>query len=499
LSGAPPTPGRGPLRALLDEWLLEKRVPAGLGFLRALGTALLIVLVSQAVTGMFLALAYVPSPDHAYDAIRAIDEDYAGGRLLRGMHHWGASAVMLLVFFHMARVFVTGAYKQPRRLLWLVGVAIFGVLGAFGFTGYLLPWDMKAFWATDVGLNIVSTVPVFGGWLANLLRGGPEIGAPTLARMFALHVLFLPALLAPLAVLHLLLVHKLGITPPGARVGEPEVKSELFFPGHVLKEFVVASAALLVVLVLAWKLGPPLEAPANRDAGGYVPRPEWYFLGLFQLLKYFEGPAIVVGTALIPGALTLLLVLVPWLDRSPERAPSRRKIVVATGVLLFAAFGALTILGARDKGSHLPPPPRVRVGDGSYVPPPSPPIEPPKESGTKESGTKESGTKESGNKPDGQAPAANGGGPLAAGEALIRKYECLRCHTLRGEGDELGAGAPAFERAAKGHDRAWLEALLLEPKKFHKDTEMPSAKENEMGDDDRKAIAGWLLEVLSEK
>jgi quinol-cytochrome oxidoreductase complex cytochrome b subunit/mono/diheme cytochrome c family protein len=482
-----PSPGRGPLRALLDEWVLEKRVPAGCGFLRALGTALLIVLLSQAVTGMFLALAYSPSPDHAYDAIRAIDDDAAGGRLLRGMHHWGASAVMLLAFFHMARVFVTGAYKRPRQLLWLVGVAIFGVLGGFGFTGYLLPWDMKAFWATDVGLNIVSTVPLVGGWLADLLRGGPEIGAPTLARMFALHVLFLPALLLPLAGLHLLLVHKLGITPPGARVGEPEVKSDPFFPDHVLKELLVATAALAVVLALAWKLGPPLEAPASRDAQGYLPRPEWYFLGLFQLLKYFEGPAIVVGTALIPGTLTLLLVLAPWLDRSPERAPSRRKLAVAIGSVLFIAFGALTIAGAMDKGSHVPPPPRVRVGDGSYVPPPSPPIEPP----AKGSGA----SKEGGTKPE----AASGGKPVSAGEALMRKYECLRCHTLRGEGDELGSGAPAFERAAKGHDRAWLEALLLEPKKFHKDTEMPSAKENDMGDADRKALAGWLLEVLSEK
>lgn len=486
MSDAPPPTGRGPLRAILDEWVLEKRVPAGLGFLRALGTALLIVLLSQAVTGTFLALAYVPSPDHAYDAIRAIDDDYAGGKLLRGMHHWGASAVMLLAFFHMARVFTTGAYKRPRQLLWLVGVAIFGLLMGFGFTGYLLPWDMKAFWATDVGLNIVATVPGIGGWLANLLRGGPEIGAPTLARMFALHVLFLPALLLPLAGLHLFLVHKLGITPPGARVGAPEVKSEPFFPGHVLKELLVGAAALAVVLTLAWKLGPPLEAPANRDAQGYEPRPEWYFLGLFQLLrlKLFEGRAVVFATAVIPGALSILLVLLPWLDRSPERAPARRPIVVSIGALLFVALVVLTIQGSLDKGSHLPPPPRVRIGDGSYVPPPSPPIKPPNEGGTK---------------PDGQAPAANGGGPLAAGEALIKKYECLKCHTLRGEGDELGEGAPAFEKAAKGHDRAWLEALLLEPKKVHPKTDMPSAKENEMGDEDRKAIAAWLLEVLSEK
>jgi hypothetical protein len=218
---APLPDSRGPLRSLLDAWVFDKKVPAGCGFLRALGTALLVVLVAQGVTGMFLALAYVPSPDHAYEAIRSIDDDYSGGRLLRGLHHWGASAVMVLAFLHLARVYFTGAYKRPRQLLWVVGVARFGVLVGFGFTGYLLPWDMKAFWATDVGLNIVGSLPLVGGPLADLLRGGPEIGAPTLARMFALHVLFLPAILLPLAGLHLLLVHLLDITPPGARVGEP--------------------------------------------------------------------------------------------------------------------------------------------------------------------------------------------------------------------------------------------------------------------------------------
>jgi quinol-cytochrome oxidoreductase complex cytochrome b subunit len=170
---SPETPtSRGPLRKVLDAWVFDKKVPAGCGFLRALGTALLVVLVAQGVTGMFLALAYVPSPDHAYDAIRSIDEDYAGGRLLRGLHHWGASAVMVLAFLHLARVYFTGAYKRPRQLLWLVGVALFGVLLGFGFTGYLLPWDMKAFWATDVGLNIVASLPLVGRPLADLCVAG---------------------------------------------------------------------------------------------------------------------------------------------------------------------------------------------------------------------------------------------------------------------------------------------------------------------------------------
>jgi ubiquinol-cytochrome c reductase cytochrome b subunit len=480
---APLPDSRGPLRSLLDAWVFDKKVPAGCGFLRALGTALLVVLVAQGVTGMFLALAYVPSPDHAYEAIRAIDDDYAGGRLLRGLHHWGASAVMVLAFLHLARVYFTGAYKRPRQLLWVVGVALFGVLVGFGFTGYLLPWDMKAFWATDVGLNIVGSLPVVGGPLADLLRGGPEIGAPTLARMFALHVLFLPALLLPLAGLHLLLVHQLGITPPDARVGEPEVKSEPFFPGHVFKELLVAAVALAVVVALAWKLGPPLEAPASRDAKGYLPRPEWYFLGMFQLLKLFEGRAMIVGTAILPGLLTLLVVLLPWIDRNPERRPARRPVALAAGVLLLLGFGSLTLAGASDKGSHLPPPPRLRVGDGSYVPPPSPPIEPPIVPPDAAKG--------------GEKAGGSAKGELAAGEALIRSYECLGCHTLAGEGNTTGGGgdSPPFEKAAAGHDADWLERYLLDPKKFKPDTDMPSAAQLEMSDADRKKIVAWLRAV----
>ena len=482
-----PTPTiRGPLRKVLDAWVFDKKVPAGCGFLRALGTALLVVLVAQGVTGMFLALAYVPSPDHAYDAIRSIDEDYADERLLRGLHHWGASAVMVLAFLHLARVYFTGAYKRPRQLLWLVGVAIFGVLLGFGFTGYLLPWDMKAFWATDVGVNIVSSVPLVGRPLADLLRGGPEIGAPTLARMYALHVLFLPATLLPLAGLHLLLVHLLGITPPGARVGEPEVKSEPFFPGHVVKELLVAALALAVVVALAWKLGPPLEAPASREAEGYEPRPEWYFLGLFQLLKIFEGRTMLIGTVLLPGLIAALVALLPWLDRNPERRAARRPVAIAAGVLLIVGFGALTIAGARDPGSHLPPPPRLHVGDGSYVPPPSPPIEPPITAPDEKNGG---------------AALSNDGrtATVTFGETLIHAYDCLGCHTLRGEGNTTGNGgdAPPFEKAAGKHDSDWLERFLLDPKKIKPDIDMPSAQDLDMSDDHRKAIVEWLRAVAS--
>lgn len=483
---------REPLRAFLAEWIFDKKVPAGTGFLRALGTALLVLLLVQAATGMLLALCYVPSPDHAYDSIRYVDEDLAAsvggrtvavGRLLRGVHHWGSSAVVVLAFLHLARVYFTGAYKRPRALLWVVGVAIFGVLLGFGFTGYLLPWDMKAFWATDVGLNIVETVPGVGPMLADLLRGGPELGAPTLTRMFALHVLFLPAALLPLAALHLFLVHKLGITPPGARVGEPEVRSAPFFPDHVFRELLVAAAALALVVGLTLWLGPPLEAPADRDARGYDPRPEWYFLGLFQLLKLFEGERVVIGTVWIPGGLALLALLLPWLDRNPERAPARRPVALAAGVVLLAAIAGLTIWGAWSSPTNRrPPPPRVPAGDGSWVPPPSPPIEPPGPAALPAPA-------------DGGASDPERAARLAEGEKLMRFYECTSCHTYHGKGDDVGAGAPELVGAAREHDVAWIELYLLDPQRINPGVEMPSAADLEMSDADRKTLAAWIKEL----
>jgi ubiquinol-cytochrome c reductase cytochrome b subunit len=472
-----------PLRALLAEWVFEKKVPRGVGFLRALGTALLVLLLSQAATGMLLALCYVPSPDHAYDSIRYIDEDVAGGALLRGLHHWGASAIIVLAALHLARVYFTGAYKRPRALLWVLGVAIFGVLIGFGFTGYLLPWDMKAYWATEVGLEIVETVPRVGPDVADLLRGGPELGAPTLTRMFALHVLILPALLLPLAGLHLLLVHKLGITPPGARVGEPEEKSEPFFPDHVFRELLVAALALAAVVALWWRFGTPLEAAASRDAGDYEPRPEWYFLGLFELLKHFPGDSKVVATVFIPGGLSLLALLLPWIDLGRERAPRRRPIAVGLGVLLIGAIGVLTYQGWEDAPVNVrPPAPRVPVGDGSYEPPPSPPFSAPGANDGTGAGT-------------GEAPSAADAEHLAAGEALMREYECTACHTYRGAGDDTAAGAPELVGLAKERDAAWLELFLLDPKKSKPDIDMPSAEYLEMSDEDRRKLAAWLVVI----
>ncbi len=195
-------------------YFLFRRVPAETNWFHTLGSATLTAFLVQLVTGVILAMYYVPDPDRAYDSIQHITNDLTLGWLVRGMHRWGASVFIILLFLHMGRVFLFGAYKYPRELNWLIGVVILTLAMGEGFTGYLLPWDQTAYWATVVGININATAPVAGPFIADFLRGGTEIGNDTLARFYSLHMLVLPGGLIALIGLHLYLVVRLGITPP---------------------------------------------------------------------------------------------------------------------------------------------------------------------------------------------------------------------------------------------------------------------------------------------
>jgi quinol-cytochrome oxidoreductase complex cytochrome b subunit len=196
------------------KYFLFRKVPARTNWFHTLGSATLTAFIVQAVTGIVLAMYYQPSPDEAYESIQFITNDLTWGWLVRGMHRWGASVFIILLFLHMGRVFFFGAYKYPRELTWLVGVLLL-ILGMFeGFTGYLLPWDQTSYWATVVGININGTGPIVGPFLSNILRGGAEIGPETLARFYSIHMLLLPGAIIGLIGLHLYLVVRLGVTSP---------------------------------------------------------------------------------------------------------------------------------------------------------------------------------------------------------------------------------------------------------------------------------------------
>ncbi len=208
-------------------WMLFRKVPKGINWAYTLGSATMFAFLSQAVTGVFLAMYYRPdAAGGAYESIRYITDDAFLGQFVRSMHKWGASVMIILIFLHMARVFFYGAYKYPRELTWIIGVVMLILTLVMGFTGYLLPFDQRAYWATIVGVNINGTGPFIGPYLSDFLRAGPEFGATTLSRFYAIHMLIVPGALAALIGAHLYLVTKLGISaPPWVKPdSEPELQ-----------------------------------------------------------------------------------------------------------------------------------------------------------------------------------------------------------------------------------------------------------------------------------
>jgi quinol-cytochrome oxidoreductase complex cytochrome b subunit len=204
-------------------WLLFRKVPRGVNWFYTLGSATMFAFLNQAVTGVFLAMFYQPNVNGgAYESIRYITDDAFLGQLVRAMHKWGASVMIILIFLHMGRVFFFGAYKYPRELTWIIGVVLLILTLAMGFTGYLLPFDQRSYWATIVGVNINGTGPFIGPYLSDFLRGGPEFGATTLSRFYAIHMMLIPGLIAALIGAHLYLVTKLGISSPPWLKGEEE-------------------------------------------------------------------------------------------------------------------------------------------------------------------------------------------------------------------------------------------------------------------------------------
>jgi menaquinol-cytochrome c reductase cytochrome b subunit len=195
------------------KFFLFRKVPRDIGWWHTLGSATLTAFLVQATTGVILAMYYKPDPNSAYESIQRITNDITLGWLVRGMHRWGASVFIILMFFHMARVFLFSAYRYPRELNWIIGVLLLATGMFEGFTGYLLPWDQTAYWASVVGININGTAPFLGPFLAQFLRGGAEIGPDTLARFYALHMLAIPGALFALIGLHLYLVVRLGVSP----------------------------------------------------------------------------------------------------------------------------------------------------------------------------------------------------------------------------------------------------------------------------------------------
>lgn len=383
--------------------MLDEPLPPGTGWFFTLGSVLLALLSIQLLSGAFLTLYYAATPDHAYDSVRFMTA-FTAGRLVRGLHHYGASFLVIAAVAHMLRVIAFGSYKPPREVTWLSGLALLGLILAFAVTGYLLPWDQRAYWATVVTINISKLTPLAGAIVAGVLRGGATIGALTLTRWYAAHVIFLPAGLVLLVVGHLVLMRRQGISGPvRPRNGLPAA----FYPSQAARDVTVVLVVLVTLALFAWHGPPPLEGPADPTDATYIPRPEWYFLGLFQLLKYFHGKWEVVGAMVVPGVVAGLLALLPWIDRAPDRDPRNRRIVLSAVSIGLLAVVALTSLGWRDRPSSGASQDRWSLRE-------------------------------------------------IGGRAFVRKHQCARCHSETGIADPL-EGAPAT------HGPEWVSGHIADP------------------------------------
>jgi ubiquinol-cytochrome c reductase cytochrome b subunit len=331
---------RSGVRSLAREALYE-RVPGGARWRYVWGSTLVMAFVTQAITGIFLWMAYSPSTQTAWESVFYIQFEMPGGWLLRGIHHYMAHAMVVLLGIHFAQVVWDGAYRAPRELNFVIGMFLMLVVFALALTGYLLPWDQKGYWATSVGTNLASQAPLAGPDIKKLAVGGTDYGHLTLTRFFALHAGVLPGLLVALLVPHLMLFRRHGLHAKQPLKG-PDAH---FWPDQLLKDSVAALGVLVAVLVFAvYGGGAELTAPADPSNPYNAARPEWYFLFLFQFLKWFPGELEVWGAFIIPGVLVVLMFLMPWIGRSQNG----HRFNVALLVLLLGGVALLTAQAVND-------------------------------------------------------------------------------------------------------------------------------------------------------
>lgn len=426
---------RWPLQGLIRV-TLEEEIVGGSRYAYTLGSAVLIVFLIQAVSGLLQMFFYVPTVDHAYDSVSYLRTQVAFGWLIHGLHYWGANAMVVLVTLHMARVFIWGAYKRPRELTWLMGVTLLLTTMAFSFTGGPLHWDQRGYWAGEVGTSIAGTAPVVGNLMKRLLRGGEEMGQLALSRLFAAHVMLLPAALLALFGIHITAMRRFGSVGPWEE--SKRQGTGPFWPDQMYKDTVTGTLVVLLLIGLAAFLPPSYSGKADPLDTAYVPKAEWNFLFLYEALKYFQGPLEAVGTVGVPAVLVTLLMLLPFIDRNPVRDPFRRPIAMLCGLLFAGGIITLSVIGYLSPGFAQTP---LLPSDKAAA------------------------------ETTGEAPSVPDDS-IRRGEQVFRTSGCSGCHAVAGEGGTIGPELSAATLA--GRDRQWLAAQIRTPKSHNPDSVMPA-------------------------
>ena len=458
---------RAGLNSLLHA-ALDEPIPGGARIAYVFGSGLLFLFVSQVITGVFLALYYVPSADHAHTTVAYITKEVTGGGFLRSVHAYGSSAIIIVMLLHMTQTFVYGSYKGRRELLWLAGCVLFALMLGMAFTGYLLPWDQKAYFATTVGTNVLSEVPLVGNALKRVLRGGTEMGTLTLSRFFVLHVFLIPAFIFAFVATHVFLFRRAGAAGP---IETPRRPTETFYPRQVLLDLVFAVIIIGCLGVLAHYVPIELGPKANPADTQYLPRPEWYYLPVFQWLKYWRGSLAVLGILVIPGIIALLLLLLPFFDRRPERRPWKRPFAIMTYAAIFIGLGVLGGLSRRDDLRDAVTAVQIHRQQQDVKAFMNEPFEP----------------ELAGSSVGIVNTALASANPLAAkGKGIFEQQSCSACH---GDGGAGSAAGPKLTGVSKKFNNEQLEMRLKQPSAAMTQGGMPPV---DLKDEDLKALIAYL-------
>jgi len=311
---------------------------------RFCGSLLLVLVVLLFLSGAFMAFYYSPAPGVAYDSVDYAQYNVPFGDVVRGVHYYAWNLLLIVMGLHLARAFLLGAYKPPRELIWVSGLIVLFVVPAFIITGDLLPWDQKGYWSTQVRNSIMGSIPVVGDFLVRMLQGGPRTGIVALTRFYVLHTVVLPALLLLLIAVHLHFIRHRGLSSPV--FGRDNSRRKVAFMPNIINRWLLLFVVVAVVLgLMAWYWPAPLGDPADPTDSTYIPKPEWWVLALNQLVAIFKGPLTIIATAIIPGCLAGLLLALPFIERSPERHPARRKKTILIGSLSGITLLVLSIMG----------------------------------------------------------------------------------------------------------------------------------------------------------